>query len=91
MILGIIILIYSSHTVNYLVLIIFATVLNVSNLGTVLSSNIIIGTASGLYNVIGVLFSFFIFGYFFRIIKSSLKGSVKLPDLIVGLKCLKTV
>ena len=81
LILGIILLIYSSHIVTYLVLLIFFMFLNVSNLSNVLSNNIIIPIVSGLYDVIGVLFLFFIFGYLFKIIKSSLNGSAELPIL----------
>jgi hypothetical protein len=55
--------------------------LNVSGLSNVLSNNIILPIVSVLYNGIGVLFLFFILGYLFKIIKSSLNGSVKLPIL----------
>ena len=79
LILGIVLLLYSSHIVSYVFAMIFCEFSNISGLSNVVIGDMFFGIAQVLFDLIGILILFFIFGYYFRIIKSSLDGSFELP------------
>ncbi len=80
LILGIVLLLYSSHIVSYVFAEIFCEFLNISGLGNVVTGDMFFVIAQVLFDLIGILILFFIFGYYFKIVKSSLDGSSELPQ-----------
>ncbi|WP_083804482.1 DUF4013 domain-containing protein [Methanobacterium lacus] len=58
----------------------FTVFLNITGLGNFIAGDIFFGTAGILFNLIGLLILFFIFGYYFRIIQTSLNGASDLPQ-----------
>ncbi|UTB32230.1 MAG: DUF4013 domain-containing protein [Methanobacterium sp. ERen5] len=80
LILGIVLLLYSSHIFGYAFVAIFCEFSNISGLSNVVTGDMFFGIAQVLFDLIGILILFFIFGYYFRILKSSLDGSSELPQ-----------
>lgn len=80
LILGILLLIFSSNILGYAVTMLFTIFLNISDLGNLIVGDMFFGIAQVLFDLIGILILFFIFGYYFRIIQSSLNGDSDLPQ-----------
>lgn len=80
LILGILLLIFSSNILGYAVTTLFTVFLNISDVGNLIVGDMFFGIAQVLFDLIGILILFFIFGYYFRIIQSSLNGASDLPQ-----------
>ena len=80
LVLGFVLLLYSSQIFGYAFTAIFCEFLNISGLSDVVAGDMFFGTAQVLFDLIGILILFFIFGYYFKIVKSSLDGSSELPQ-----------
>lgn len=80
LILGILLLIFSSNILGYAMTTLFTIFLNISDVGNFIVGDIFFGIAQVLFDLMGILILFFIFGYYFRIIQSSLNGASDLPQ-----------